>query len=178
VRDDDIAAFETIFRRYWEPLNRFAFRYVRSADEAEDIVQTVFGRIWRSRAEWHVVGSLQDYLYLATRNASRDRLERDAVARRWRERRVSELRATEDGAVAAWDGEVQCLLKTSEIEAAMERSLAELPAKRRRICELRFSGDLSYAEIASQLGISTKTVETQIARGLKFLRTRLAQLLE
>jgi RNA polymerase sigma-70 factor, ECF subfamily len=173
VRTGDVAAFETLFRAYWDALYRFAFRYLRSTDEAEEVVQSVFARIWQVRAEWRVGGSVPDHLYLATRNACLDRLRHHAVARRWRERRVGELRAG-DAEPAVADR----MLQTAEIEAAIERSLAELPARRREICELRLSGDLSYAEIAERLGVAPKTVETQIARGLKFLRGRLRELLD
>jgi RNA polymerase sigma-70 factor (ECF subfamily) len=173
IRAGDLDAFESLFRAYWDGLYRFAFRYLGSADDAEEAVQTVFTRIWRNREGWRVRGTIQDYLYLATRNASRDRLKHESIARRWRERSVGELRS---GAGDITDADR--ILNVSEIELAIERALAELPAKRRRICELRLGDDLSYAEIASQLGISTKTVETQIARSLKFLRQRCRKLLD
>ncbi|PYO91933.1 MAG: hypothetical protein DMD58_03225 [Gemmatimonadetes bacterium] len=47
------------------------------------------------------------------------------------------------------------------------------PAKRAEVCKLRLVAELSYAQIAQRLGICEKTVETQLARGLKFLRDRL-----
>ena len=173
IRAGDIHAFESLFRAYWDGLYRFAYRYLGSADDAEEAVQTVFARIWRNREGWRVRGTIQDYLYLATRNASRDRLKHDSVERRWRDRRVGDHRSATVEVT-----EAERLLSASEIELAIERALAELPAKRRRICELRLGADLSYAEIAARLGISTKTVETQIARGLKFLRERCRQLLD
>jgi len=171
VRDGDAATFEAIFRAHWEPLVRFALRYLRSADDAEDAVQTVFARIWRGRAVWRVPGGLVDYLYLAVRNASLDRLEHRAVVRRWRERRVEEIRraAIDDPGHAP---EADALLSRAELDAAVERGLAELPPKRREICLLRLFHDLSYAQIAARLNISLKTVETQLARGLRELRGR------
>lgn len=171
IRAGEVVAFEWLFRTHWDSLYRYAFRYLRSPDESEEAVQTVFARIWRGRADWRVSGSLQEYLYLATRNASLDRLKQEARARKWREHRVGELRSGDTGAP-----EADRLLRGAEIEAAIERALAELPARRREICELRFGSDLTYAEIAERLDITAKTVETQIARGLKFLRERLRQL--
>lgn len=172
VQRGDATAFEAMFRAYWEPLYHFAFRYLHSTDEAEEAVQTVFGRIWRAHAEWRVAGALQNYLYLAVRNACHDRLARDAVARRWRERRVEEIR-TESPEGEARPADIDALLNVAELDAAVERALAELPAKRREICMLRLTHDLSYAQIAERLAISPKTVETQLARGLKYLRERL-----
>lgn len=172
IRGGDVAAFEAVFRAHWDQLYRFASRYLSSPDEAEEAVQVVFARIWRSREDLNVRGTLAAYLYLATRNACRDRVKyaaatasRHALFANARPRTVER-----DDADAA--------LRASEIAASIERSLAELPEKRRVICELRFRHDLSYAEIAARLGVSPKTVETQLARGVKRLRDRLRQLLD
>jgi RNA polymerase sigma factor (sigma-70 family) len=91
VRRGVLATFEQIFRAHWDPLCRYAFYHLRSADDAEEVVQRVFARIWQNRGEWSVRGSLRDYLFLATRNASFDHLSHLSVARRWRERRVAEI---------------------------------------------------------------------------------------
>jgi len=161
IRAGDVDAFEVLYRRYWERLYAFAFRYLRSKEDAEEIVQEVFFRIWRGRAHWVPAGAVRNYLYLAVRNSARDRLERAAVARR---RRISQR----EPAV-----EIQPDLEAADLVAAVERALTELPAKRAEVCKLRLVAELSYAQIAQRLGICEKTVETQLARGLKFLRDRL-----
>lgn len=71
--------------------------------------------------------------------------------------------------------EIEPELEAAELAAAVERALADLPPKRSAVCRLRLIEGLSYAQIANQLGISAKTVETQLARGLKFLRDRIRQ---
>jgi RNA polymerase sigma-70 factor, ECF subfamily len=170
VRSGDAGAYEQLFRRYWDSLYNVAFRFMRAADDAEDIVQGVFSRIWQSHASWHVIGSLGGYLHSAVRNACLDRLRHDAVARQFRERKAAEIQR-EGAAVAP---EVLTLLVAAEIDAAIESALADLPPGRRQIWMLRFSG-LSYEEIAARLGIARKTVETQIARGLKQVRERIKE---
>jgi RNA polymerase sigma-70 factor (ECF subfamily) len=172
IRRSDLAVFEQLFRANWDGLCRYAFCYLQSTDDAEEVVQSVFARIWESRFKWSVRGSVQDYLHLSTRNASFDCLRHDAVTRRWRERQIAELRASPADSLEPPAG----LAQPGEFEAAVERALTALPAKRRRICELRFCARLSYAQIAELLQISPKTVETQVARGLKFLRSRLEYL--
>ncbi len=150
IRAGDMDAFEALYRTYWQRLYAFAFRYVRF-------------RIWRGREHWVPAGAVRNYLYLAVRNAARDRLERAAVARRWRGR---------VGPVAA-AAEIESDLEAAELVAAVERALAELPSKRAVVCRLRLIDGLSYAQIADRLGIGEKTVETQLARGLKFLRDQI-----
>jgi len=161
IQTGDIHAFEALYRRYWERLYAFAFRYLRSKEDSEEIAQEVFFRIWRGRAHWVPAGAVRNYLYLAVRNSARDRLERAAVARR---RRISQREPA---------AEVQPDLEAADLVAAVERALTELPTKRAEVCKLRLVAELSYAQIAQRLGISEKTVETQLARGLKFLRERL-----
>ncbi len=160
IRAGDMDAFEALYRAYWQRLYAFAFRYLHSKEDAEEVTQDVFFRIWRGRADWVPAGAVRNYLYLAVRNAARDRLERAAVARRWGGR-VGQLAAAV---------EIQSDLEAAELVAAVERALAELPPKRALVCRLRLIDGLSYAQIADRLGIGEKTVETQLARGLKFLR--------
>ena len=165
IRAGHMDAFEALYRRYWERLYAFAFRYLRSQQDAEDAVQEVFFRIWRGRADWVPAGAVRNYLYLAVRNAALDRLQRAAVARR---RRVGTAQLV---TVA----DIQPDLEAAELAAAVERALADLPPKRSAVCRLRLIDGLSYAEIAHRLAIGEKTVETQLARGLKFLRDRIRQ---
>jgi RNA polymerase sigma-70 factor (ECF subfamily) len=165
IRAGHMDAFEALYRTYWERLYAFAFRYMHSRPEAEDAVQEVFFRIWRSRADWFPAGVVRNYLYLAVRNAALDRLQRAAVARRWRGETTQLVTAAE----------IEPELEAAELAAAVERALADLPPKRSAVCRLRLVEGLSYAQIANRLGISAKTVETQLARGLKFLRDRIRQ---
>ena len=163
IRAGDIQAFEALYRAYWHRLYAFAFRYVRSKEDAEDVTQEVFLRIWRGREHWVPAGAVRNYLYLSVRNAARDRMARVVVAERWRVRQV------------AATSETQPNLESAELAAVVEQALAELPPKRAAVCRLRLIDGLSYAEIAHRLAIGAKTVETQLARGLKFLRDRIRQ---
>jgi len=159
IRAGDVDAFEALYRAYWQRLYAFAFRYGHVKEDAEEVVQDVFFRIRRGREDWVPAGAVRNYLYLAVRNAARDRLERAAVARRLGGR----------GGQVARAAEIESTLEAAELVAAVQRALDELPAKRAAVCKLRLIDELSYAQIADRLGICEKTVETQLARGLKFL---------
>ena len=163
IRAGDLHAFESLYRAYWRPLYAFAFRYVRSKEDAEDVTQEVFLRIWRGREHWMPAGPVRNYLYLSVRNAARDRMARVVVAERWRMRQAAPATETQPDVASA------------ELAAMVEQALAELPAKRAAVCRLRLIDGLSYAQIAERLGITEKTVETQLARGLKSLRDRIRQ---
>ena len=163
IRAGDVTAFETLYKLFWTAMYSFAFRYVQSGEEAEDVVQEVFFRIWRSRSEWNVIGSVQNYLFISVRNASIARLRRNATAQRWSEReRVSSSGESTSGPEAD--------LEVAERHADIERALAERPEKRRAVCAMRWIDGMSYAQIAERLGITEKTVENHIGNGVKFMR--------
>jgi RNA polymerase sigma-70 factor, ECF subfamily len=169
IRAGDAAAFEALYRAYWHRLYAFAYRYVPAKEDAEEVVQDVFLRIWRRRESWLPVGTVRNYLYCAVRNTARDRVERAVIAQRWRDREVALL--SDRPAVTGLD--VEAYLEAADVAARVERALAELPSRRGAVCRLRLIDGLSYTEIGHRLGICEKTVETQLARGLKFLRDRL-----
>lgn len=166
IREGNVAAFEELYRAYWNQLYNFAFRYVQSAEEAEDVVQEVLFSVWRNRASWNVSGSAQNYLFVAVRNTAIGRLRRDATMRRWREKTVTEASGQSEAVVDS-------LIDSADANAEVERALSEMPTKRRAVCALRWIDGLSYAQIAERLGINEKTVENHIGRGLKFMRERL-----
>jgi len=171
VRRGDVPAFEELYRRYWMRLYDFCLRYLHSADEAADVVQEVFFRIWRGRADWCVVGPLDRYLYLAIRNRAFDRLEHAAVVQRWQKG----VQADSDAPARA-KASAEEVIHAGELAERVQRALAEMPEKRRVICMLRWADGLTYAEIAARLGIAEKTVENQIGRGLRLLREQVADL--
>ena len=172
VRAGDASAFEIVFRTHWPALNAHALRLLRSPDAAEEAVQEVFTRVWWNHATWSVQSSVRAYLMVATRNVCLNLIERDRTAHRFMERTAAEFGAEPLVEMESDHAEV------TEIGRALEVSLAELPAKRRVICELRLVDGYTYAEIATRLQIAPKTVETQLARGLKFLRQRMRLLME
>jgi RNA polymerase sigma-70 factor (ECF subfamily) len=111
---------------------------------------------------------VQHYLFVAVRNAALGRLRRDATMQRWRQRTISEDSAPSQEAADA-------LVELADANADIERALAEMPARRRAVCALRWIDGLSYAQISERLGINEKTVENHIGNGLRFMRMRLTR---
>jgi RNA polymerase sigma-70 factor, ECF subfamily len=163
VRAGDEGAFETIFRRHVTHLCTLAYRYVESRDLAAELVQDVFLRLWRNRAEWDLQESIKGYLYRATRNRALDYLKHENVERRW----------AEDSARARLvDADAHD--PTSDVVDDLARALTFLPERRRQVFLLRWRHDLSYAEIAELMGTTPKTVENQMTRALRTLREHLS----
>jgi RNA polymerase sigma-70 factor (ECF subfamily) len=174
IRRGDASAFELMFRTFHEPLCAFAYRYLRSRDGAEDAVHDVLARIWAQRERLDVRGNLRTYLYTALRNEAVSQLRRQIVERRWRDRASSE---PSDTATRNASNNAESQVERDELAAAVQRALDHLPERCRLALTLRLQRQMSYAEVADAMGISVKTVEIYIGRGLAALRANHESLL-
>lgn len=167
IRGGDEAAFERMFRAYYEPLCRYVVGYLGSRDAAEDVVQGVFARIWDDRAHW-AVRDLQHYLYAAVCRGAVSHYRRAAVRRRAAP--LLTLEATGHTRTPPADAEFEA----EELRRRVERAIAALPPRTRAAFVLSRGQDLSYAEVASRMAISPKTVGVHIGRALHILRRALS----
>lgn len=158
--------YNLLFERHFEPLTRFVARIVHSPQVAADLVQDVFLRVWSRRAELEVHGNLQSYLRRAARNRALDWLRRESLHRQWEEAAIRDMRAQAIDAHAAEHDSTALLLEL------VSEMLAEMPSRRRAACELRWREGLGPTAIAARLGVSVKTIETHLTRGLKDVRCR------
>jgi RNA polymerase sigma-70 factor (ECF subfamily) len=169
----DPSAFDEISRRHGTRLKTVAERVVRCSETAAEVVQDVLLRVWRDRASIEIRGHLGGYLARAVRNRALDLHKRHRLESRWLERETAAVGQVERERIQA------PLLGAPEDREDREERLAlavdRLPGKRREVILLRWRDDLSYADIARRLGISAKTVETQINRGLRALRASLRE---
>ncbi len=172
IRRGDRRAFKALFHAHYEPLFRYAFRYVRSVEVAEDLVQDVFLDLWVRRASWHPRHSPKAYLFGAVRNQTLNH-RRGLRARNQHAVRFEEAEDVLRDVPSAENPERA--LHGRELAGAAQRAIKELPSRRRHIFILSREHDLTYAEIAAVLSISIKTVETQMGRALRHLRQRLPQ---
>jgi RNA polymerase sigma-70 factor (ECF subfamily) len=167
IRAGDSDAFDAVFRANYAALVGSAERILGRRDVAEEIVQDVMLELWRRRETLAVEDSLRGYLFRATRNRSLNHLRHGAIEKR-AEPELAASRA-ESGSSA------HAALVEEEIDVAVKRAVADLPARCREVFELSRVHGLRDSEIATTLGISVKTVEAQMGKALRILRERLAQ---
>jgi RNA polymerase sigma-70 factor (family 1) len=159
------AAFRQLYDRHWPAIYKVAYRYLQSADLAEDIVQEIFSKLWQKRTEFTEVQHLHVYLVTMTRNMAYKHLKKlatEAVAN-------YEFAKKETPAINA--GEVAVLDK--QYEALLEQAVDLLPPQRKHIFKLAKVEGLSHEAIAEQLQISPNTVKNQMVAALQFIRHRL-----
>ncbi len=162
----DVGAFEQLFRATYSSLCAFAHRYLDDAPHAEDLVQDLFAELWSSRSRWEVRGSVRAYLFSAVRNRALNARKRERVERDWaHDEAIADVRSLHPFPASPAE-----LLDLAETEAAIDAALDALPERCRITMTLRWRDQLSHAEIAEVMGISTKGVEHQLARGLRALR--------
>jgi RNA polymerase sigma-19 factor, ECF subfamily len=166
IRAGDHRAFEALFRAHHALLQAIAGR-LASPDLAEEIVQDVMLSLWERRATFHVTGSVRGYLLAAVRFAAASAVRHRQVVSRHAEA-VHALYAP----AAPADAELLMDERVRAIDAAIER----LPDRCRLVFQLVRLEGLSYAEAASALGISPKTVDAQMGNALRRLRDDLRAL--
>ncbi|SEM16713.1 RNA polymerase sigma-70 factor, ECF subfamily [bacterium A37T11] len=166
VKGGDQRAYAEIFSRYSDALYQKAFSLLKDADVASDMVQDVFLRLWEKREELELREALGSYLYQSIRHLSLNELRR---AGRYDQRMDDFARFVLDRSPSA-DYE----LRSKELEAAIAREIALMPARMREVFLLRKNEDLSYQEIADKLNISPMTVKSQLHKAVQLLWRKLS----
>jgi RNA polymerase sigma-70 factor (ECF subfamily) len=167
IRSSNSEAFASLFRKYYEPLYRFAGRFVKDAQTAESVVQDVFVKLWEKREELHIQSSVKSYLYTAVKNHSLNHLKREKAMVP-----VDGFNMHEDDRTPS----PEQVLIDNEMMVAVHGAIDKLPPQCRRIYRMKKYDGLSYSEIAEVLNISINTVKTQMKRALKSLHKQLAYL--
>lgn len=165
LRRGDEAAYEAIFRQWYAPLVATTAALLRDKGPAEEVVQDVMLELWRRRETLTLEQSLRAYLYQASRNRALNYLRRIRVETRGEPTIIASMPTPEPA-----DSEV----REGELRAAIQQAIAGLPDRCREVFELSRIRGLKYNEIATELGISVKTVEAQMGKALRVMREKLA----
>lgn len=169
LRRGDHAAFDALFRQWYEPVVRAANRILHESGVAEELAQDVFLELWRRRETLPDGSSVPGYLLQAVRNRALNHLRHLQVQKK-SQVYVEALNEP----VEAADADAH----TGELEAAIRDAIADLPPRTREVFLMSRERNLKYSEIAEQLGITVKAVEANMSRALRQLREKLAPFLK
>lgn len=178
LADGHDAALNDLMDRHGEKLFNYLVRSLQSEEEAEDLAQETFVRVFRNRARFDARQTFSSWLYAIASNLVRDRY-------RWRTRHPQVSLDAQDEATGArfvdrlksGDGSPTDNLESVERAEAVRRAVAALPVELRQPLILAEWEAKSQAEIGVILGCSAKAVETRIYRARKQLRAALQPLL-
>lgn len=165
----DESVFEQTFKSYYPRLCAYALTYIQDRDEAEEIVQTLFCRLWEQRTTLDITISLQAYLFRATRNATLNFIKKTQIRDAYKAMNLNDIEQNPEYQPDR--------ITQSDISTRIETAIAGLPEQCRLIFKMSRFEDLKYKEIADQLGISIKTVENQMGKALKILRGSMSEYL-
>jgi len=159
-------AFNMLFHKHWPNTYSDAYKRLKNKDDAKDVVQEIFTHIWINRKSLHIE-NLRAYFYVAIRN------------------KVIKLLAQQKPTHAFFDilenisersAEADRNLLWKEFLNSYEALLKTLPPKRQEIFRLRYQENLSTKTISSQMGITRKTVQNQLAKALASIKVTLLHL--
>ncbi len=159
----DRAAFDEIVRRYQDALFRHLFRLAGNREQAEDLCQEAFLRLYRALPSFQRHRPLAPFLLKIATNL-------------WRDGRPRPVLLAEVPAVESRHPE-QVALQNLEREA-IRRAMAGLRPEYREVLSLRYDQGLSYREIAEVTGTSAGTVATWLHRAVEALRHTLTHSVE
>ncbi len=168
----DQAAWETVVRQHWRKVFNVAYKFVGSHEQAEDLTQDIFLKIFRSLETFDRRANFQTWLISVSRNLCIDyyrsvRRERQLIDR--------ELRSEETTAVSRTASPLKTL-ENRDLAAELRQALQGLPAALRTAVLLRDIHELSYQEIAERLHLPEGTVKSRINRGRRELARRIRRM--
>lgn len=170
LKNGDEEALDEVLKLYWSTLLRYAQRILPDGDQAEDVVQEAFVKLWDRRGTWRLKRSLRPVLFRIVRNAALNEKRRTTTFNDWAERFPGSEKDPDPSPLEEAEG--------SDMRAIVREAVDSLPERRREIFLLVRFHHLSYRETAETLGIQPQVVANQVSRALKDLREKLSPHLE
>lgn len=163
VKSDDTLAFTTLVDRYKVRLFNLIYRMLQNKEEAEDILQETFLRVYRERESYDPAFAFSTWIYTITLNLCRNELKRRKKFKFFGIDLIKDSREYASHEIAGSN----CL------SSVMAKVILTLPVKYRTAFWLRDVDQLSYEEISESMGIPLGTVKSRVNRARLMLRDRL-----
>lgn len=161
-----MAAFDAIYNKYCHKLHQFVFMYLKREDDAEEIVQEVFIKIWQSRGKIDVYSSFESFLFTIAYNATMSLLRKRVTEAKSKEYLKSfQQTVTAEKAIDE--------LQFKELNQRVLILLEQLTPRQKEIYHLSREEGLTHEKIANKLNISESTVNNHLVNVLKYLRSQI-----
>lgn len=159
LKSSDKAVFEMVYGAYYGSLRAYATAILQDTEAASEIVQDTFMNVWMNRKKLDPGKPLRNYLLRAVHNNALH-YRKLAIARKCREEKAAEEQ------LSVWEEEEQQPLR----KEALTSVIARLPEQSRRVLKMSYWEEKKNADIARELSISVRTVETILYKVMKKLR--------
>lgn len=164
IKQNDALAFRDIFNMYVKKVYQFVYGYIKNREEAEDMTQAIFQRIWENRHLLNVNKSFDSYLFTIAYHVTMDHFRQLSS-----KKHIDTVAISQDIFIAS-DFTADYLINKHQFESLYQKGLDSLTDKRKEIFLLSRHDGLSNKEIAQKLNISIKTVENQMTASLSLLK--------
>ncbi len=162
---ENVAAFEEVYNRYWLKLYSAAYKRLKEREAAREIVQDLFTSLWVNRAQLKIHTTLQGYLFSSVKYSVLNYKRAEAVRNAY----SGSHQLVNQG----FDNSTEEYINYKELKETFDAGVTQLPPKCRSVFELSRNEYKSNKEIAQLLGISEKTVENHITKALRSLRVNM-----
>ncbi|WP_164849839.1 RNA polymerase sigma factor [Mucilaginibacter limnophilus] len=161
----DENAFTLLYQEYSAKVYRLAYKFLKSKEQSEEIVQEAFINLWLSRQKLETTGNLWLYLYVITKRLSLNALRQvyksaDLTGKLLQSIKIDHNSTEED-------------ILAHDLEQYTDKLIEKLPKQQQLIFKLSRIEGLSHKEIAEQLNISQNTVKNHMVEALKTLKQNL-----
>lgn len=166
LKKGDMVAFNTIYNKYSYKLHEFVLMYLKQEEDAEEIVQEVFIKIWESRGKIDVYSSFESFLFTIAYNATISLLRK----------RVSQSKSREYlKSLQQIDAADQVIdeIQFKELDQKVQSLLEQLTPRQKEIYLLSREDGLTHKEIAQKLSISESTVNNHLVTTMKYLKSHI-----
>ena len=153
-----------IFNDHYSNLCSYANNFLKDVDASEEVVQEILFKLWTNRDKIIITSTIQSYLFRSVRNASLNVLKHVNIREDYKIQHEYER----DDELSSEDEMI-----VSELDQKIRAAIDQLPIERKKVFIMSRYDGLKYKEIAEKLNISVSTVENQMVKALKFLRTEL-----
>ena len=159
------AKFEKLFIQYFPKVRTFAAMLLKSEQEAEDVAQDIFVKLWEEPTLWE--GDLaKNYLYTMVKNSVFNRIKRKNIESNYIN---IQMDLNRQGELVEFEDQLNEMYR-EELHLLLILALEQMPDKRREVFEMSRFQDLSNNEIAKKMKLSVRTVEQHIYLALKELK--------
>jgi len=166
LKKGDLIAFDTIYSKYSHKIYEFVLRYLKQDEDAEEIVQEVFIKIWESKSKIDIHLSFESFLFTIAYNTSISLLRKRVSETKSREylRSLQQINTTEDAIEE---------IQFKELNDKLQSLVNQLTPRKKEIYLLSREEGFTHKEIAQKLNISENTIKNHLVTTLKFLKSHI-----
>jgi RNA polymerase sigma-70 factor (ECF subfamily) len=165
LQEGDIEAFDLVYEKYSGKLYAFGLKYLRSKDEAEELVQSVFLKIWENYKNLKKESSFKSYLFTIAYNEICNLFRK----RNYLQKFISDTLYENSQSSSETENSIEYKSALEQVQQLIDK----LPERQRIIFMKSRTEGMTTKEIASELGLSPGTIDNYISESIKFIRSQL-----